>query len=176
MRHSCIATRVRLACVRHAASVRSEPGSNSQVSLGRSLKAPKSWHRSIALLRPELTRQFLPRCASNSTTKLRRRLRIPSSSLQCQRASSETTLTPGSPEGAALISLDPRQVNSDSLCSPQKSALATDAHGRLSSRRCRWRSRGGRPRERGSALDRKRPRSCQAPSADAGPARLTRAQ
>ena len=31
MRHSCITTGVRLACVRHAASVRSEPGSNSQV-------------------------------------------------------------------------------------------------------------------------------------------------
>ena len=31
MRHSRIATRVRLACVRPAASVRSEPGSNSQV-------------------------------------------------------------------------------------------------------------------------------------------------
>src|SRR5262249_5977917 len=33
VRHSCIATGVRLACVRHAASVRSEPGSNSQVRL-----------------------------------------------------------------------------------------------------------------------------------------------
>ena len=31
MRHCCIATTVRLACVKPAASVRSEPGSNSQV-------------------------------------------------------------------------------------------------------------------------------------------------
>ena len=31
--HSCIATGVRLACIRPAASVRSEPGSNSQVEL-----------------------------------------------------------------------------------------------------------------------------------------------
>ena len=31
VRHSCIATRVRLACVKPAASVRSEPESNSQV-------------------------------------------------------------------------------------------------------------------------------------------------
>ena len=31
VRHSCIATSVRLACVKPAASVRSEPGSNSQV-------------------------------------------------------------------------------------------------------------------------------------------------
>ena len=32
VRHSRVATSVRLACVRHAASVRSEPGSNSQVN------------------------------------------------------------------------------------------------------------------------------------------------
>jgi hypothetical protein len=31
VRHSCPKTRVRLACVKHAASVRSEPGSNSHV-------------------------------------------------------------------------------------------------------------------------------------------------
>ena len=31
VRHSCIATGVRLACVKHAASVRSEPGSNSPI-------------------------------------------------------------------------------------------------------------------------------------------------
>ena len=33
VRHSCIATGVRLACVKHAASVRSEPGSNSPIKL-----------------------------------------------------------------------------------------------------------------------------------------------
>src|SRR6202023_4066415 len=47
VRPSCIATGVRLACVRHAASVRSEPGSNSQVSLAPPLQQSKSWHRSI---------------------------------------------------------------------------------------------------------------------------------
>ena len=31
VRHECIATLVRLACVKHAASVRSEPGSNSRL-------------------------------------------------------------------------------------------------------------------------------------------------
>src|SRR5215469_3827298 len=31
VRHGCIATPVRLACVKHAASVRSEPGSNSRL-------------------------------------------------------------------------------------------------------------------------------------------------
>ena len=35
MRHCCIATTVRLACVKPAASVRSEPGSNSQVDFRR---------------------------------------------------------------------------------------------------------------------------------------------
>ena len=33
VRHGCIATPVRLACVKHAASVRSEPGSNSRLKL-----------------------------------------------------------------------------------------------------------------------------------------------
>jgi hypothetical protein len=33
VRHGCIATPVRLACVKHAASVRSEPGSNSHLKL-----------------------------------------------------------------------------------------------------------------------------------------------
>ena len=42
VRHSWIAPRVRLACIRHAASVRSEPGSNSQVSLGRHSTPPPS--------------------------------------------------------------------------------------------------------------------------------------
>ena len=33
VRHSSIAARVRLACIRHAASVHPEPGSNSPLSL-----------------------------------------------------------------------------------------------------------------------------------------------
>ncbi len=49
MRHSWIAPRVRLACVRHAASVRSEPGSNSQVRL-----APSNRKRQVPARPPRI--------------------------------------------------------------------------------------------------------------------------
>ena len=42
VRHGCIATPVRLACVKHAASVRSEPGSNSRLKPDVTTVTPES--------------------------------------------------------------------------------------------------------------------------------------
>src|SRR5215472_12379504 len=50
VRHECIATLVRLACVKHAASVRSEPGSNSRLKPDVSAVAAKGRHDRNELL------------------------------------------------------------------------------------------------------------------------------
>ena len=71
VRHSWPKPRVRLACVRHAASVRSEPGSNSQVRLG---PAPLGTGKAQGTY----ARISLKEHACNKRPKRRRRLHIPS--------------------------------------------------------------------------------------------------
>src|SRR5690606_801613 len=53
-------TSVRLACVRHAASVRSEPGSNSQVH-ALPHQTPVTQHPAEKLLGARLSQAYLPR-------------------------------------------------------------------------------------------------------------------
>ena len=77
---------VRLACVRHAASVRSEPGSNSQVDFQINLEIRRSVQASIHITL-ERTLSKMRRLFRKSKFWTSRRLRIPSIVFTFQRAS-----------------------------------------------------------------------------------------
>ena len=60
--------RVRLACVKHAASVRSEPGSNSRLKLVHPI-SPR-WHRDIPVLGGRYRGELLNRSVLKSIRRL----------------------------------------------------------------------------------------------------------
>ena len=89
VRHSCIATGVRLACVRHAASVRSEPGSNSQVEFLYQISRVR---RRASLNRGQLKESRLAQECSDarrddSARRTAARASLPNP--QCQRAKND---------------------------------------------------------------------------------------
>jgi hypothetical protein len=101
VRHSSIARGVRLACVRHAASVRSEPGSNSQLSLeARLAKKPSPFPAPL----DRHPRNRLSKDAQTNSASQRRRPRIPSSSHHVKDHHPKTK--------PPLIGSPPSQVNS----------------------------------------------------------------
>ena len=55
----------RLACVRHAASVRSEPGSNSPVNAGAAKNKPSTLHRKTLMQEIRLRYEYAVHCATS---------------------------------------------------------------------------------------------------------------
>ena len=109
---------VRLACIRHAASVRSEPGSNSQV-ISKSPSRPGNPEQESRPRRKAYQRSLLTKDTHTTASTSRRRLRIPPITNNVKKRILRRPTGPTDPLGVAEAGLYGRaenQVNSIRCC------------------------------------------------------------